>query len=1787
MSSPPPFNPVTDIYADSEQVRSAASRYMGYEPYAYGYNPQDSRSDYARNFGRGFYRYEDNRSMPEMIAATVTAMLTDRTAMPDNRRSLARNLDVYENSRAFSRARIEMLQQRVLDRMLERGRNVAPQRNYHFSRARQEQLRTMIESPVTGMALWTAQAVAPELFERGFGRAGSGLGLFDAAWTSASYRIGDDGTRMSPADRQHYAARAMSALYLDPAERAKRRFDSLQGGHLWTNLEAMGLLGGNDAEWTDMSPTEIRKAATAFFGENNVSPHTGERTRGRHEQVQKIMAVNTKRGNIKSLQAQLAGAVTPEQKTSVADELRKEVGELADLEESAGLKPQRSRQLADMDKAESAMRALQAHSLKRPLLSGQKQHDTETERLAKEARDALLNAGLVAVTGKPIDLANFKSSSDLQNLTSSVERANTLHKEHQKLARKADDTVSVNALQTTLDKYILGKEVTSLEQRRESLSSSGEMSSVERAVAAMVHADKSKDAAAAEAARKTAVQIAGGDVQAELLVRSEERRQRGVTSDLDLKDAADRDLVRSVVRAERVAARDAIQHDLDTELARGGLQQDMGKLDLSELPLDEIVKISDAVLGMSEDPRLAQWLKNSAMIHSKKHRFAEYESAIRALQESMTDQNASPDKLFRTLTEFAGGNLHQMDTTQLRHTVRQTYALARQMGQGDDYVAATMARSQNMLASLGVNRAFSGWHGIQSLMHQAAATANPNYFGIWGARTMEEVANNQNQRLANWLASDSANQFGAALRLQETYGTFQEGTNAANYVKALSQGKATFEERFQTADGGTAVRQRSVRMSENAFRAFMAESIGAGNADLQRDVLDTLTPVLKDRSANQHALHKNQQSLGDVANAQQSASFVTSSARAMAHSLIHRGSLGAGLHAELEGMGVSESQRDETVMGLSLQVMDRMLDSQEQERIANQRGIDRNDTNFHAKVAMAMMEEQTAVFLQNQNLSPEQRKVAEEFQKQLLDPSAKDSGVFMRIGSVFSQVAGRFDMTDTQAFQEFDVNLARKSKHHAIAARAEAREQEAYSEGISESMMSTLADAWGEGASLSDMVSAAMRVYNLKDDAPLMVAHRAFQQANDRVTHLEAEQERIRGLPDTEDKTKLLKDNERQLKIASENLTYAHNELQPHLTIMRTQAEQKYSSKQWEHQIGVDYDLMHQYVTVQDKDGKFRLQLLTRDQVRQEADGSGRLQVKNEQGDWEEKRDAVYLGQFATQDAGGNERFQYRKLVWSNDQWKYQDEQGQVQVFDPDANENQKLVTGNKIKTIKHAGNDGSYVEYDDDAPFLWSSDNYLMRTDDDGTTVTVTGADGTPIHVSSDFGQKVMSGQVTTQELAGMQSGQFVSKQQIASAKQKNAEVFTNPQDEFEKKLLHEANKDLRASGAVAQINLTEIQKTGDDGTAYSFYMIRDADDDRKVEEAGARYRELFAEEQKNLEAFFGTNDETTARLHTELWADEDTKKAWQTWQFAEASERILEDDITAITASRDRYAQGSEEWQSRDQLLRAKENEHIESGIVKATIQKKLATERAQLRQVREETAPIREIAEASVQVTDPALRDAITALGEDDWQNKTEFTLDEARQIVTRLQTQGSWTAGIFTEDIQKAEEGVRAKVVQAVGKENTEALSGKPPIVLRQSPDGVKPEDQGVKQAFDDPNQKPPESDTGESQGFLSGVWQGTKSVVKSAAGFATTAVTGGMTLGSAPVPVAVGKLFKSKAEGAATTADSMKMEKSAMQDCTLQAATVHLKVDSMQVTNGNLSITGEGKGGVGHNGLPTA
>ncbi len=77
---------------------------------------------------------------------------------------------------------------------------------------------------------------------------------------------------------------------------------------------------------------------------------------------------------------------------------------------------------------------------------------------------------------------------------------------------------------------------------------------------------------------------------------------------------------------------------------------------------------------------------------------------------------------------FAGGNLHQMDTVQPKRTVQQAYALARQLGHGDEYVEGLMGQSPTDARCA---RRQSCLHGMQGLAHKAAVLENPEYPGVW------------------------------------------------------------------------------------------------------------------------------------------------------------------------------------------------------------------------------------------------------------------------------------------------------------------------------------------------------------------------------------------------------------------------------------------------------------------------------------------------------------------------------------------------------------------------------------------------------------------------------------------------------------------------------------------------------------------------------------------------------------------------------------------------------------------------------------------------------------------------------------------------------------------------------------------------------------------------------------------------------------------------------------------------------------------------------------------------
>ncbi|HBT75881.1 MAG TPA: hypothetical protein DEB39_02925, partial [Planctomycetaceae bacterium] len=854
-----PFNPATDIYADSDYAQQVVNQYQGNQYYVPGFNSDDSSIGFGRHYGRGFYQFEDSRSSPTALATTAASIFRGKRAVPFNERNLGQNLDVYENSRAYSQGRMHQLQMAAMERANNMARNVALQRNQFYGAEQQTRLERMFSSAAMSVMLSGAQAVMPaDTFEAMFGRAGSAMGMYDAAYSQSTYRLGGDGSRWTPDRRLRYASQAMSMLYQDPIQRSKRLFHSVQGGELWTNLEAMGLLGGNDENYFEREPRETVRSAIGYFRDNNVSPHASQRTRDLHEKVQKRQAINDRRRELSDLRDIINSPLDDDQKLEAIREYRQKSSELSRLEKDTGTTPhtRTDSMPADMSKATAAMQNLQSHYNRRLSYGRDREgFDRETERLALIAQKEIVDANLGAASGHSIDLNNLDDDRTRQRIVNSLERAQETREQYVRAEQQAKAGVTDRDIDTQATRYIREAqnrfaEIVSAPDRDAGMANSRRLDEllVKAQKVFEIQARKGTEEEVAEA-RKKAIEAAGGGLTGELVLQMANRKLLGESLDLRSDDSETRKIIRRRIQDDRNTVMEGTRHRIDEELLRGGFKsRDIDTVDLTELPLNEIVSLSDAIIAAQDDPRLAEWLKNSATINSKKSRWAEYEKAIKALQESITDKNASPAKLLETLNNFAGGNLHQMDTVQLKRTVQQTYALARQLGQGDEYVEASMGQSQQMLAALGVNRAFTGWHGMQGLAHKAAVLENPEYLGVWGAQSSAETTATADSHRAAWLKSDVANQWGAALNVRDMYGDFREGSSADNYMRALERGDSTFERVFYDREGNRRTETWSVQMSEAQWRQIVPESLDTDDPDRIKAARSQMGAVLNNRS---------------------------------------------------------------------------------------------------------------------------------------------------------------------------------------------------------------------------------------------------------------------------------------------------------------------------------------------------------------------------------------------------------------------------------------------------------------------------------------------------------------------------------------------------------------------------------------------------------------------------------------------------------------------------------------------------------------------------------------------------------------------------------------------------------------------------------------------------------------------------------------------------------------------------------------------------------------------------
>jgi len=1636
------FNPATDIYVDSDYAQQVVNQYQGNRYYVPGFNSGDRPLEFVESHGRGYYRYADERSGPTAMAATGTALLTGKVAIPFNRRNLGHNLDVYENSRAYFQGRMRQLQRMALDRADRMARNVAVQRNRFYGAQQQERLARMFESAATSVFLSGAQAMMPpEVFEALFGRAGSGMGMYDAAYSQSTYRLKSDGSRWSPGERLRYASQATSMLYLDPFERRRRLFDSVEGGRLWSSLEAMGLLGGNEADAFDQAPEEAVKSAIEYFRDTELAPHASQRTRGLHERIQKRQAINDRRRELANLQDAINSPLDDDQKLQAIKEYRQKSSELLRLEKDSLVMPHREldRTPVDMGKATAAMQNLQAHYNRRTSYGrDQERFDRETERLALIAQKEIVDANLGTASGHSIDLNNLGDDKARQRIVSSLERAQTSREQYIQAERQAKAALTDQDVEAGTQRHIRAaqerfSEIVTDPDRDAGMTNSRKLDDLLTKAQKVFEIQARKGTAEEmEEAKRKAVETAGGGAIGELVLQIANRKLLGESLDLRGDDPETREIVKRSIRAERTATVESARLKIDEELLHGGLRsRDWEKIDLSELPLDEIVSFSEAIIAAQDDPRLAEWLKNSAMINSKKGRWAEYEKAIRALQEAITDKNASPSKLLETLHNFAGGNLHQMDVTQLKRTVQQTYALARQLGQGDEYVEASMGQSQQMLAALGVNRAFTGWHGMQGLAHKAAVLENPEYLGVWGAQSSAETTATADAHRAAWLKSDVANQWGAALNVKRIYGEFRAGSSADNYMTALERGDSTFERITTDAEGNRRSEQWSVQMSEMQWRQVVSESFDTDDPDRIKAARSSLGAVIANRGVNQKAIYDNPDQAAVVQHAHSAAQFTTSVAMASRASTA-RGFVNQQAAERTDTMGVTATERGRVLQQVYLEMADQMLDSDQVERIVRTSGIDREDPYFIGKIGAAFQQESFAAVLKTAPKDSAEYKVAEAYVDLMANQKDRDE-MAVPIQHLLDEIGlNTGHQNAVNALKNLSRKVAAGQQVQVAVAAEEQRQKDAYSEGFSPSMLARFSDSLGEGATFEEIVNALFQTVDLDPVSDLMQAHKDFKEANARVRRLDIERSRIlrnRDLSE-EDRVRLLGKNEERRRSAIQNLGDAQATLQPELTAMRLGFE-KMSTAEFDSVFGMDLDLLNQVVTVEDQPGgRFRLRKLKKDEVRINAE-SGIMQVREGQ-TWVDKQDAAYFAQMSQKSEQGEEYY-FKELFRENGQWKYLDDDGSLVTFDPNA-EGSKMAIGTKILT---RAQDGSVKA----ANYQWTN-GFLTKTSEDGlTTNVVTDSDGQLIRMDSELGKAIYTSSddgVLNQELIHAIESNRSDLVTVLDAKtlsqgkaaQRHAATAADESktSRQEQKIRDLANQYIDSTGAIGEIEPVKVELDGE-----TFYMLRGAKDENARLAELDMYRNEQAKQQAEITAYFEADDADVKKyLQNE---NEDLREARKTYRANNAVQERLQGRITANEARLETPLDEEAQFVRRE--IRKDEQTLATLEPIGAEMIEQAAKEQARFARVEVQSEQVRDLSEeaTSTTITDPNLLETIYKYGgsqvknRDRTESEQRFTAVELDDLIGTMRE--------AAKSLSASEQGTMDVHIQELTRKKTEA------------------------------------------------------------------------------------------------------------------------------------------------------
>lgn len=256
---------------------------------------------------------------------------------------------------------------------------------------------------------------------------------------------------------------------------------------------------------------------------------------------------------------------------------------------------------------------------------------------------------------------------------------------------------------------------------------------------------------------------------------------------------AGRGTVRGPDGTLRLATRDDLARDVLGRMSRQELNEAAQRSGV-DLPGGDVSSLNptdlESLLGDSEVQQRMRAFDADKVKQSIKG-YADAVAAVRDIFGDIGRPNAPMNELIGALQAMTMGATSQLSPGQLADMVRQTHQLAQMTGTTLDAAVALQHHAASRASQL----------GIEPVHAVAAAQGNLAFGGAFRGRGLGGLSSwgrfdpNQMQQMdlnlrVNAAASDRANRAAVVMRLADRFGGFEEGSQAADFVEAVREGRA-------------------------------------------------------------------------------------------------------------------------------------------------------------------------------------------------------------------------------------------------------------------------------------------------------------------------------------------------------------------------------------------------------------------------------------------------------------------------------------------------------------------------------------------------------------------------------------------------------------------------------------------------------------------------------------------------------------------------------------------------------------------------------------------------------------------------------------------------------------------------------------------------------------------------------------------------------------------------------------------------------------------------------------